>query len=85
MRLSCADKTDWSASWSVLYFRATVLYWSRRVGMLYAAAGSVCLSDYLFVLFAGVCVVWCVLVMCGVMVDVLVASVLIWYRHWERR
>ena len=53
--------------------------------MLYAAAGSVCLSDYLFVLFAGVCVVWCVLVMCGVMVDVLVASVLIWYRHWERR
>jgi len=46
--------------------------------MLCAAAGSICLSDYLFVLFAGVCIVQCVIVLCGVMVDVLVAYVVIW-------
>jgi len=59
--------------------------WSRRVGMLCAAAGSICLSDYLFLLLAGVCVVRCVIVLCVGMVDVLVASVMIWYRYWERR
>ena len=63
---------------------AVGLYWSRCVGMLCAAAGSICLSDYLFVLFAGVCVVRCVVVLCGVMVDVLVASVVIWYLHWVK-
>jgi len=41
-------------------------------------------SDYLFVLFAGVCAVRCVVVLCGVMVDVLVASVVIWYLHWGK-
>ena len=83
VRLSCADMMAWLASWSLLYLRTTGLYWSCRVGMLYAAVG-ICLSDYLFVLFAGMCVVRCVLVMCGVMVDVLLASVVIWYWHWER-
>jgi len=61
------------------------MYWSRRVGMLCAAAGSICISDFLFLLFAGVCVVRCVIVLCVGMVDVLVASVMIWYLYWERR
>jgi len=85
VRLSCADMMDWLSSWSVLYLCASSLYWSRRVGMLCAAAGSICLSDYLFLLFAGMCVVLCVIVLCVGMVDVLVASVVIWYHHWERR
>jgi len=81
VRLSCADMMAWLASWSVLYLCSTCQYRSRRVGMLCAAAGSICLSDYLFLLFAGVCVVWCVIVLCVGMVDVLVASVVIWYLH----